>query len=310
MARAVHLPIRRRDAIVALGVAAAHALPIHADPVERIDTVDVTSDFFDVKDLFVEGDPKLATRFSLIMPKALPKDVKVPLVVALHGLGESGDESLGVRAWPELYGLKTSYERLKKPPVVRESKRKDFTDERLEEVNQLLSTRGFRGVAIACPWTRHIADFPDPKAAYDAYTAWLMDVVIPRARIEGPVSADPLATSIVGCSMGGPVALEVFQRHPEAFGSVGLVQGAVSAFYADKNAQMIADAAASYGRRDVLLLSSQGDPFRDGHEAFAKALDKRGVPNSLRVPPGPHDQPFLRETGSIELLLYQDGRWP
>lgn len=304
-------PITRRN--VVLGVAATcatAATSASAAPDERIDTVDVTSAFFDLKDLFVAGDPNLATRFALLVPKGLPEGTKVPLVVALHGLGESTDESLGVRAWPELYGLKTSYERLKRPPVVRESKRKDFTDARLAEVNQILRARGFRGVAVACPWTRQVSTFPDPKATYDAYTDWIMDVVIPRCRIEAPVSLDPAATTLVGCSMGGPIAFEIFQRRPESFGSVGLVQGAVGAYYVDKYSQVVADAAAKYGKRDVLLLTSGGDPFRDSHEAFKTALDKRGVPNTLLVPPGPHDQPFLREAGTIEMLLYQDGRWP
>ena len=54
--------------------------------------------------------------------------MRVPLVIALHGLGESHDEELGVRAWLDLYGLKTSYTRLCRPPILRESKRNDFTD--------------------------------------------------------------------------------------------------------------------------------------------------------------------------------------
>jgi hypothetical protein len=94
------------------------------------------------------------------------------------------------------------------------------------------------------------------------------------------------------------------------FGSVGLVQGAVGGWLADKHAEMIASAAAAHGPRDVLLLSSSADPFRDGHEALDKALTARHVPHELLVPPGPHDQPFLRETGSIEMLLYEDTRLP
>lgn len=307
--------ISRRAALSALSVgvasaASAIALESAAAPAERADTVDVTSAFFDLKDLFVAGDPNLATRFALLVPKGLAQGTKVPLVVALHGLGESSDEELGVRAWPELYGLKSSYERLKTPPVARESKRKDFTDARLAEVNQILSTRGFRGVAVACPWTRQISKYPDPQATYDAYTTWIMDTVIPRCRAEAPVSTDPAATTLVGCSMGGPIAFEIFERHPEAFGSVGLVQGAVSPHFAATYAQTMADAVAKYGPRDVHLLTSSGDPFLDGHQALAAALDKKGVPNTLQSPPGPHDQPFLRETGTIEMLLYQDGRWP
>jgi pimeloyl-ACP methyl ester carboxylesterase len=295
-----------------LGGAAALAVAgaARAAPTERIDTVDITSPDVDVKDLFVDGDPKIATRFALLVPKGLPRGQRVPLVIALHGLGESHDEELGVRAWLELYGLEHAYERLRHPPVVRESKRNDFTDDRLEEVNRELAARPFRGVAVACPFTPHIDAFPNAPATYAAYAEWIATVVMPRARVEAPVLSDASATSIVGCSMGGPIALDVFSRHPELFGSVGLVQGAVGEYLADKHAEMIAGAASSTGAKDVLLLSSSADPYRQGHEALAKALERRGVPNTLRIPPGPHDQPFLRETGSIELLLYEDRRRP
>jgi pimeloyl-ACP methyl ester carboxylesterase len=302
--------VGRRDVLVA-GAALAFAGRALAGPAkERIDTVDITSPDFDLKDLFVSGDVPVGARFSLLVPKGLPRGTRVPLVVALHGLGESHDEELGVHAWPEAYGLKTAYERLRHPPVARQSQRKDFTDERIEEVNRALSTRPFRGVAVACPFTPHIDEFPDPKGTYDAYADWIMNVVIPRSRQEAPVLADASGTAIVGCSMGGPVAIEIFSRHPEAFGSFGLVQGAVGVLLAEKHAKMISDAAATSGPKDVLLLSSGADPYRQGHEALAKALEDRGVPHTLRIPPGPHDQPWLRETGSIELLMYEDARVP
>lgn len=281
-----------------------------APKTERVDTVDITSPDVDVKDLFVDGDPKLATRFALLVPKGLPRGSRVPLVVALHGLGESHDEDLGVRAWLELYGLRHAYERLRHAPILRESQRKDFTDARLDEVNRMIAAKPFRGLAVACPFTPHIDELPNPGEAYAAYAEWITTVVMPRARVEAPILADASATSIVGCSMGGPIALDVFQRHPELFGSVGLVQGAVGEYLAEKHAEMIANAATSTGPKDVLLLSSSADPYRQGHEALAKSLEKRGVPHTLLIPPGAHDQPFLREAGSIELLLYEDRRVP
>jgi len=207
-------------------------------------------------------------------------------------------------------GIKGAYSRLRHPPIERESQRKDFTDDRLAEINRVLTQRPFRGVAVACPFTPHIDEFSNPKATYDAYTDWIANVVIPRCRVETPTLVDPFATTIVGCSMGGPIALEIFARHPEMFGSIGLVQGAVGAYFAEKHAQMIADAASAHGPRDVLLLSSGADPYRQGHEALAKALADRAVPHTLLIPPGPHDQPWLRETGSIEMLTYEDGRVP
>ncbi len=304
------MKVGRRDALLGAASLAMGAETAYAAPTERVDSIDITSGDFDMLDLFVDGDATLASRFSLLSPKGLAKGERVPLVVALHGLGESYDEDLGVRAWPELYGLKSAFSRLRHPPVARIGERRDLTDERLAAINADLDKQPFRGVAVACPFTPHIAALRDPAAGHDAYTKWITEVVVPRAQAEARVRTESAATAIVGCSMGGPIALEVFFRRPDLFGSLGLVQGAVSRAFADKFAGRIADAVSAHGPRDVLLLSSTGDPYRDGHEALADALEKRAVPHRLLVPPGPHDQPFLREVGSIELLLYEDRRAP
>jgi hypothetical protein len=47
----------------------------------------------------------------------------VPLLVALHGLGETHDQQLGARAWVDRYGLASCYERLVSPPVASEHKK-------------------------------------------------------------------------------------------------------------------------------------------------------------------------------------------
>ena len=41
-------------------------------------------------------------------------------------------------------------------------------------------------------------------------------------------------------------------------------------------------------------------------ELFAATLKSKGVDATLRVPPGPHDQPWLREAGTIEALHWLD----
>src|SRR4051812_21687779 len=76
----------------------------------------------DLKDLTVEGDKRLATRFTLFTPNHLAAGTRVPLLVLLHGLGETGNPELGVFAWVERYGLGTAYARLRRPPVARISR--------------------------------------------------------------------------------------------------------------------------------------------------------------------------------------------
>ncbi|WP_437720080.1 alpha/beta hydrolase [Sorangium sp. So ce861] len=263
---------------------------------------------FDVRDLQVPGDRALGRRFTLLVPRHLAPGERAPLLVLLHGLGETGDERLGAFAWLERYGLGSSYDRLRRPPLGRASRRKDWTDARLAEVNAALAARPFRGLAIACPYTPNVHKAPNPSAALDGYARWLAEVVLPRARAEAPVFDDAARTSLDGCSLGGFVGIEVFLRRPELFGAWGGVQAAISAHRAPAYADRLAKAVAATGPRDIHLLTSKGDPFHDANTALAAQLAKRSIPHALRVLPGPHDQPWLREAGTIEMLLFHDRR--
>lgn len=261
----------------------------------------------DFHDIQVAGDRALGRRFLLCVPKHLKQGEKVPLVVLLHGLGETGDERTGVYAWVERYGLATAYERLRKPPIARTAKRKDWTDARLGEVNASLAKQPFGGLCLACPYTPNVHKLADPSGKLDAYAKWIAEVVVPRARKDAPVHADPARTAVDGCSLGGYVALEVFLRRPDAFGAFGGVQAAVSAFRAPGYADRIA-AALAKAKKPMHLLTSEGDPFLPGNRKIAAELGKKGVACDLRVLPGPHDQPWLREAGTIEALLWHDRR--
>lgn len=262
----------------------------------------------EVRDLKVPGDRALGRRLTLIVPKHLAPGERVPLLVALHGLGETGDERLGAFAWIERYGLLTSYERLRRPPLARTSKRPDWTDARLAEVNAALSARPFRGLCVACPFTPNVHKAANPSAALDGYARWLADVVLPRARAEAPVFDDAARTSLDGCSLGGYIGLEVFLRRPELFGAWGGVQAAIGAHRAAAYADRLAKAVAAAGPRDLHLLTSKGDPFHRANAELAAQLSKRSVGCTLRVLPGPHDQPWLREAGTIEMLLFHERR--
>jgi enterochelin esterase-like enzyme len=261
-----------------------------------------------VRDLHVPGDRALGRRFTLLVPKHLAPGERVPLLVLLHGLGETGDERMGAFAWLERYGLGSAYERLRRPPLARASRRKDWTDARLAEVNAALAARPFRGLAVACPFTPNVHRAPNPSAALDGYARWLAEVVLPRARAEAPVFDDAARTSLDGCSLGGYIGAEVFLRRPELFGAWGGVQAALGAHRAPAYAERFEKALAAAGPRDLHLLTSEGDPFRRANAALAAQLAKRSIAHTLRVLPGPHDQPWLREAGTIEMLLFHDRR--
>lgn len=303
--------LSRRQALGALaalgGLSLAGSGPAHANP--PAGAAPPKFQDFEVRDLSVDGDARVARRFTLLVPKHLAKGQQVPLLILLHGLGEAHDERLGAYAWLERYGLGTSYERLRRPPVERTHARPDWTDARLAEVNARLAKRSFNGFAIACPFTPRVSKSPlGAPVALDVYADWIEKVLIPRARKEAPVLTGGASTFIDGCSMGGPIAIELFSRKPSLFGALGMVQSAFGVHRAPGFAQRIAEAMDRGGPKPVSIITSSGDPFRDANRALAKALGERKVDVTLRESPGPHDQPWLRETGTIEMLLWHDHR--
>jgi hypothetical protein len=269
---------------------------------------------FQVLDLTVEGDKKLAQRFTLFIPNHLAKEERAPLLVLLHGLGETSAPDMGVFAWVERYGLASAYGRLRRPPLARTSR--DATllpDATLAALNTSLAAQPFRGMVIACPFTPNMPRAPNPSKAFDAYADWIADVVIPRARKEAPVLPDAAHTSLDGVSLGGYVGLEVFARRPDAFVAWGGVQAAFNVgrlpAYVDRLAAAAAKAPAALRKQGILHIeTSVSDPMRDMNLALSTELKKKGVPHDFVVLPGQHDQVFLREAGTLEMLLWHDRR--
>jgi enterochelin esterase-like enzyme len=145
-------------------------------------------------------------------------------------------------------------------------------------------------------------------AALGAYARWLVDAAIPRVQRDASEVLDASLPMLGGCSLGGYVSLEIFLRHPALFRAWGGVQTAIGEASASAYGTRIAQAIAQVGPRDLHLATSTGDPFRAANVALAGALSAQRIPRDLRVIPGPHDQPWLREVGTIEALLWHDRR--
>jgi hypothetical protein len=233
----------------------------------------------DVREITSEG--AVSRLFVLGIPRHLAPFERVPLLVLLHGLGETGNPRMGAWAWFERYGLGTACDRLRLSP-------------------------SFRGLVLACPYMPNFAAL-DPRAL-DGYADWIADTVVPAARGEAPVLATPDATYLGGCSLGGHFSLEVMLRRPEAFGAWGGVQTAIGEAAAGRYAERLVDAIARVGSRDLLVETSTEDPFRRGSEALSIALARRGVDNRLIVLPGAHDQAWLRKSGTPAMLQWFDDR--
>jgi len=259
-------------------------------------------------DWALPGDPKLSRRAVVLVPTHLAKGERVPLLLALHGLAETVDETLGAYAWVKKYGIGEGYAHARDPQSISvESLGKMVTAQRVSELQAELAARPFRGMVIACPYTPNIWKAgPTPDSVLDAYAPWLFDVLLPRLHAETPVFAGPERTGLDGVSLGGYASLGVGVRRLDGLGALGCVQAAISSADADRWSERIAKAFATHGARPLHLLTSTQDVFRAPVEALSAALKKRSIPHTLRVALGPHDQPFLRGPGSLEMLLWHD----
>jgi len=243
----------------------------------------------------------------VLVPRGLPEGKRAPVLVLLHGLGESSSDEPGVHAWVDRYGLLTSHARLSHPPVAMQNGRGDLTPERAHAIDDELHARPFDGkVVFVCPFAPNMSRFPDPMRTLDRFASFVCDVLLPKVHGETPADASAARTGIDGCSLGGHVALELFLHKPEVFGVWGGVQAALREASAPRWADRIAEALRAAGPRRLHVETSRGDPFRAANAALSRELEKRHVPHDFAVLPGPHDQPWLREVGTLEMLLWHD----
>ena len=119
-----------------------------------------------------------------------------------------------------------------------------------------------------------------------------------RLMAEGAARDEARWSRIVDIGLAGALV-------PEDGGGLGL---APVDFVLVAQAAGYASSLAARPARPVHVESSRGDPFLGASRRLADELSKRGVPCDLSVSPGPHDQPFLRDVGSLEMLLWHDRR--
>jgi pimeloyl-ACP methyl ester carboxylesterase len=252
-------------------------------------------------DLELAGERTVARKARvLVSTDSALVNTRTPVLVLLHGLGETGNESLALRAWPQLYGLITSVNRLMSPPVQRTLPNQRYlSDARLKDLNAGLAHEPFVPPVLVCPVTPRPASHENRARLFDRYAAWIEEVLLPAVRervpnVDGPVGLD-------GCSMGGYVASEVFIRRPNLFQSFGMVQAAIAEWRVPELAKRLADVARSSPAR-VRVASSSDDPFRPAAETLSAELRRLGVEHQLSISAGPHNQLWLREVATLDLL--------
>jgi enterochelin esterase-like enzyme len=298
--------VRRRTflELLASSVAAAHAG--QAEPRSKAQSGPAASPFVR-HDLLLQGDRRTAKNAVLFVPRQHARGSELPLLILLHGLGETKSVALGLRAWPELYGLLDSYSRLASPPVEGAGIcRRCIDGERLALVNASLKARPFRGFAVVCPVTPNPHQVGPAAQTLDAYAAWIQERLLPAVGDRIRIADRGRKVAIDGCSLGGYVALETFVRRPALFAGAGMVQGAIGEAHVDRTARRVADALERVGARPLHLLTSSNDVYRRANERLSASLTRLGVSNRLELTVGAHDQLWLREIGTLTMLLWHD----
>jgi predicted esterase len=259
-----------------------------------------------VRELAVPDAGKFGQRCLLLRPARVPVSQPLPTVLLFHGLGETSSEALGIRAWYDRYGLPQAYARLCAPPVQRTRlKERYLSDARLAEINAELAATPFSDVALVCPFTPNVFAKHPSGPFLDRYAEYVEHALLPAVLAASPSWEGALHWGIDGVSLGGYVALEIFLRKARLFGAVGSTQGAFSVALAEVYARRMAEIVAEQGSRAIHLSTSSFDPYRDATLRLAKRLAESGVRATLTNGEGPHDQGFLREAGTLEMLLYQ-----
>lgn len=258
------------------------------------------------RELALPKPGKFGQKCLLLRPARVPDTLSLPLVVLFHGLGETGNEALGIRAWYDRYGLPDAYARLSTPPVQRTLVRERYlTDPRLFELNRELAERPFPDVALVCPFTPNVFKQQPSAPFLDRYADYIEQTVLPAVRLATPILAGPEYCGVAGVSLGGYVALEIFLRKPQLFTALSGVQPAFSVAAVEQYSARLAALNDSTPGRRIQFVTSTLDPFRDATQRLAKRLAERGIAVTSACPTGPHDQRFLREVGTLEMLVFQ-----
>jgi len=250
------------------------------------------------------SDAGETTRAAVVLPPD-PPTAKYPLLVALHGRGEArkGPE-LGALGWPRDYALVRAIRRLGAPPLTTEDFEGFVTPSRLSQHNKSLAAAPYKGVVVVCPYLPDV-DLKSPLAIQD-YGHFVKHVLLPRARRELPVLAHREATGIDGVSLGGAVALRVGLAHPEEVGQVGSLQAAIDDPQIPQFVEALRLARVAQPTLKLRLVTSDRDYFRRVVHATSQAMRSAGLDHELLEVPGPHDYPFNRGPGALEMMLWHD----
>ncbi len=247
-----------------------------------------------------EGGPQHCV---LVVPPVAAGE-RLPLLIALHGLGESrkGLEG-GAWGWVRDYWLDKAMHRLAAPPLTTQDFQGFVRRPRLDEHNARLARAPFVGLAVACLYT---PDLLHPRSLDNAraFGRFVVERALPRLRREPEVDAS--RAGIDGVSLGGRLSLLVGLAHPREFQAVGSLQAALQLSEARELSRRVGRARAENPGLALRLVTSERDFYEAEIGALHDELRRAGVSHEHLVLPGPHDYPWNRGPGALEMLLFHD----
>lgn len=233
-----------------------------------------------------------------------PSPAPLPLLVALHGRGESGRGlEVGAKAWRDDYGLDKLDAQLRAGALTRSDLADMVVDDRLGKLNDSLKKSPYTGLVVACPYTPDLTDRSAKGAA--PFARFVRESLLPRVQTESKCLTARESTGIDGVSMGGRLALLVGLMHADIFGAVGALQPAIKVEEAEMFALM-AKRATFNQKLSIRLVSSEKDPFLAAVQALSQAFQVEKIPHELIITPGPHDYAWNRGPGGAEMLLWHE----
>ncbi|HET9932728.1 MAG TPA: alpha/beta hydrolase-fold protein [Polyangiaceae bacterium] len=248
-----------------------------------------------------ESAPNLS-RCVVALPILRPKAAKLPIAILLHGLGETRDPKLGVRAWLDAYGLRSALDRLDEGHLRGDASYQYLSADERYALNDSLHREPFQGLCIVCPFLPNPHVGGNWQTSLLRYAIWATEKLLPAVRREFPDVAGE-RVGLAGVSLGGFSALEVYLQRPTSFQALGSVQGAFSKVYARAAAQRL---LATGQKPAVYAGTSTFDPYRVANVDFARAVEAGGGNVKLNVRNGPHSQAWLREIGTLDTLIWLD----
>ena len=246
--------------------------------------------------------PNAVVVVTLPLDYSLRADKSYPLVIAFGGAGECARPPReGAMAWLGYYRMDDAIHALTSNHLKATDFKGLVTKEKLVEFNQNLKRHPFTGVIVACPYSPLITTLPEFENT--GYEDFVIEELVPllkrRYRVaKGSVGVD-------GVSMGGARAMLFGLKYPEAFTSIGSIQGAFGPFLETyrglirKNKNKLKD-------HSIQLITSDGDSMAPSVEKMKSLLNDEGIPVTYMKLTGPHDYIFNQGPGSIALLMFHN----